>query len=93
MRVYAQQNGWYKISSSAEHWVAGRYTVDVDCATVNASKLNVRSGPGTGFDKVGSYANGKEVWVSKTEGKWAKVGHNQTWVHTAYLDFTELSTN
>lgn len=39
---------------------------------ITASSLNVRSGPGTGYSRVGSYYNGQTVTVTQISGNWGK---------------------
>ena len=90
LRVYAEKNGWYKISSSSEHWVYGKYAKDVLQATVTASKLNARSGPGTSFRKVGAFLKGHELWVDEIDGGWCKLNFEEIWVSKKYLQFKEI---
>lgn len=40
---------------------------------VIATTLNVRSGPGTSYSKIGSYRNGQTVWVKSISRGWAKL--------------------
>ncbi|SOE21027.1 SH3-like domain-containing protein [Spirosomataceae bacterium TFI 002] len=87
IRVYEEQNGWYRISSSQQHWVSGRYTDDVRRALVNASTLNVRSGPSTSFSKVGSFMKGQEVFIIESVNGWCRISMDNKWVKDNYLDF------
>ncbi len=87
LRVYKIKDGWYKISSSTEHWVYGHYTQDVYRTTVTASKLNARSGPGTNFSRVGSFPKNRELWIEEIDGGWAKVIFENCWVSKQYLLF------
>jgi uncharacterized protein YraI len=86
LRVYDEKDGWYRISSSSQHWVSGRYTKDVWKGTVTASRLNARSGPGTSHGKVGSYPKGYELWIDEIDGGWCKVNFEEKWVSKRYLD-------
>jgi SH3-like domain-containing protein len=88
LRVYGEENGWYRISHSLIQWVSGRYTRDVERATVTANELYIRSGPGTNFPVIESYLKGEEVFIEKRSGKWAKVALEDAWVHSGYLDFS-----
>lgn len=85
LRVYEEQNGWYRISSSASHWVYGNYTAKVTRATVNVSTLNVRDGAGTQYQKVGSLTQGEEVFISVESNGWSKIGLDMKWVKSEFL--------
>lgn len=85
LRVYQEQNGWYKISSSQAHWVYGLYTAPVTRATVNAEALNVRDQPGTHGQKIASLQKGEEVFIYETVNKWCRIGVEQKWVSQQYL--------
>lgn len=54
---------------------------------VNAKILNVRSGPGEGFDVIETLSEGQEVPVYEIQGDWAKVQDDPVpgYVHKAYL--------
>lgn len=51
------------------------------------SRLNVRSGPGTNYNKVGTLQNGELVTVYETSGNWSRIGENR-WVCSDYLSTT-----
>jgi SH3-like domain-containing protein len=87
LRVYGQQNNWYKISNSQSHWVSARYTDGVKRATVSATFLNVRSGAGINFPKVGSITKGEEVFISKEVNNWCQIIMEERWVSKDYLKF------
>lgn len=55
---------------------------------VTASRLNVRSGPGTDFRLVGALVQGDDVAVVETSGDWAWVGGGaaEGWVARSFLD-------
>ncbi len=86
LRVYAEQVGWYRISSSAQHWIAGRYTIDVKKAVVNATALNVRTGPGASFPKTGSVVKNEEVFIFEEANGWCKISLDEKWVSKTYLN-------
>lgn len=85
LRVYDERDGWYKISNSQENWVAARFTLEVQRATVNAYALNVRSGPGTNFSRVDSLVQGEEIFIVETINDWAKIAIEEKWVNTRFL--------
>ena len=52
------------------------------------SKVNVRSGPGTNYKKLGKLRRGQTVAVWSVKGKWAEItwtGNQKGYVHTDYL--------
>ena len=85
LRVYEIKNGWYKISSSANNWVNASYTKDVKRYTINTNALNVRSGPGTNYPKVGSLSKNQEVFVIEEKNKWFKISADNKWVKKEFL--------
>ena len=87
LRVYKEEDGWYKISGSSEHWVNGKFTNPVSLATVTADKLNVRNGPGVSFSKVGAYTKGQQLFIVKEENGWCKVSMDDKWVSKDFLNF------
>lgn len=52
-----------------------------------SSRLNVRYGPGTNYDKIGTLQNGELVTVYETRGNWSRIGDNR-WVCSDYLSTT-----
>ncbi|HHY81768.1 MAG TPA: SH3 domain-containing protein [Clostridiales bacterium] len=85
--ILSSSNGWYKIQKgSLVGYVSGDY-LDVKqsqqpeetekpttvTATVTASSLNVRSGPGTGYSKVGSLSKGTTVTILSSSNGWYKI--------------------
>lgn len=83
--------GWNADSGDESAWEAWHAsltgtTVTAYQATVTASALNVRSGPGTSYSVVGKLSKGDTVTVTKTSGAWAYIGTG--WVSTAYLTKT-----
>lgn len=86
LRVYEEKNGWYRISSSAQHWVNARYTKEIKRAVVNAEVLNVRSGPGTAYPKLASLQKGTEVFVYDQQDGWSQVSIESRWVKDSFLD-------
>lgn len=92
--VVGQQGSWRKISyGNGTGWVHGAYLTTGNVANntttkeVGASSLNVRSGPGTRYRKIGALTAGTRVNVSDTSGSWSQVayGGGTGWVHSSYL--------
>lgn len=59
---------------------------------VTATALNVRSGPGTSYGRIGSLANGAEVRVTGFRGGWGQITYDGKtgYVSMDYLDFRSL---
>lgn len=87
LRVFAEQNGWYKISSGKDYWVSATYTYEVKRAIVNANSLNIRTGPAATFAKVGSYTKGQELFIEKEQNNWCKINMETKWMSKDYLVF------
>jgi SH3-like domain-containing protein len=87
LRVYQEENGWYKISSTQEHWVYGKFTIKVLRAAVKATKLYVRNGPGKFFDRVTTLTKGEELFIVQEENNWCKINMDEKWVSKDYLEF------
>ncbi len=86
LRVFGLKDGWYKISSSQSHWVYGKYTNPVTRATVNATILNVRSGPSISHPQVGKVTKGEEIFITEEQNGWCKIGTRMEWVSADYID-------
>lgn len=87
LRVYEEKNGWYRISSSAEHWVNSRFTKEVKRAVVDADVLNVRSGAGTNYPKLDSILKGIEVFIYAQEQSWSQISQESRWVKDSFLKY------
>ncbi len=85
LRVFKIQNGWYKISSSKQHWVSGQHTQDVIRATVNASTLNVRNQPSVNGIKIGSVTQGEELFIYDEINNWCKISVEDKWVKKDFI--------
>lgn len=85
--VHETSNGWARIDQG---WVSAQYltysnpTIKVTKYVKVNSKLNVRSGAGTGYRVVGSLSNGQQVTVYEETNGWSRIGDNQ-WVASQYL--------
>ena len=62
-------------------------------ATVNTAsgRLNIRSGPGTGYAKIGSIGKGETVIVLSQAGGWSRILYGGT--HTGYVSSDYLAQN
>ena len=99
-----EENGWYKVSykgkegyMSAE-WVKVVSTANASAqktsGVVNAGPLNVRSGPGTKYDRVGSLKEGAVITILETSGDWYKItcGSISGYVSGEYVTLNAVSS-
>ena len=71
-------------------------TIAYGAATVTASALNIRTGPGTEYSRAGLiYRNSKIVVLETTQKNWYKINYQGTegYVHTDYLKDVLTSEN
>lgn len=96
LNVYREKGRWLKISATEEQWVHGNYVDEtdhitasndpIDSGVVIASTLNIRKGPDTSFDKLGSLTHNDVVQIYKKEGRWLKINSDdEEWVHGNYV--------
>jgi uncharacterized protein YraI len=80
---------WY---SGTTAWVSAAYVASSSApvGTVTAGTLNVRSGPGTGYDIVGTVPQGSKWAIVGSSGAWRKICYKGAyrWVHGNYLNGT-----
>ena len=59
-----------------------------------SESVNVRSGPGSGYSRLGSFQRNDVISVYDNSGEWAEIDYNGTlaYVHSSYLSNTEVST-
>lgn len=90
-------NGWGKTDKgyvSMDYLIFVSSTIDTSNTLISgtykvkASSLNIRSGAGTIFSKVGSYTNGTTIEVSSIINGWGKTSRG--WVSMSYL--TKIET-
>jgi uncharacterized protein YraI len=82
--VYEISDSWLKVDP-ADKWVAANYGLLIGQASINANVLNVRSGPGTNYQVVGSIKKGEEVFTYITDNNWVKIAISEQWVHKDYI--------
>ena len=79
------ENGWYKVDyKSVEGYMFGEYLdvepaadLDLGYGRVEASALNVRSGPGTKYEKVGLLYSGSVVSIAGVEDGWYQISYGE----------------
>lgn len=86
LKVLARKGKWLKVSDfeNDKGWVFKTLVSRAPYVIVKVKECNARSGPGTGFKKIGTLA--REVILKKIgrKGEWIKVSHPQLtgWVHS-----------
>lgn len=85
-----QQGEWHKIQyGDQQAWCYGPYLTrsQDQVLGVNASALNVRTGPGTGYRVLGQLRSGMVVAIVGSSGAWRQVWFKgqRAWVHGGYL--------
>lgn len=90
--IYGETDGWYAVKYKGQMtYICGRYvtissttstttstTTLSSTGTVTASALNVRSGAGTNYSKVGLLYRGATVSITSKTGRWYSILHNGT---------------
>jgi uncharacterized protein YgiM (DUF1202 family) len=82
-----------RLGASGDSTPTGTTSPDYGMAIVNANGgLNVRSGPGTDYTRLGGVANGATVRIGSVSGNWANIywGDHGGWVCMDYLNVTEV---
>ena len=89
---YYEKNGdWVRI---ADGWIYTKGYTDIGggtvtgtaaniTGTVNATELNIRTGPATTYDSVGKYVNGDKVTITETKDGWGKT--DKGWISMNYV--------
>ena len=83
-------NGWVKFSYNGQTaYVSGMYVQSVDNGqlSVQCGTLNVRSGAGTSYSKIGALYRGTYVKPLETQGNWYKIGYDggYGWICADYV--------
>lgn len=102
VEILSSSNGWYKIkTASGTGYVSSTYisvgsskstststtTSTATTGHVSSGPLNIRSGPSTGYSKIGSLATGSTVTILGTENGWYKIktASGTGYVSSAYV--------
>jgi len=91
-QIKAEKNGWGQLSNG--YWIKLSYTKKVTSSTttsststykvkVKANDLNMRTGPGTSYKRVG-YIKPGTYTISKTSNGWGKLKANGYWIKLSY---------
>ena len=98
VEVISTSNGWSKIKYDGKTgYVSSKYLTSsapesstTTTKYVNATTLNVRSGPSTSYSVIGSLSNGSKVEVISTSNGWSKINYNGK---TGYVSSQYLSSS
>ncbi len=101
LTITGKSGDWYKVLyNGQERYVSAQYLTVTQSGTsrgdqgsdqltgiVTASVLNVRSGPGTDYSRVGQLQRNKTVTITGVSGKWYKIKYGSTtgYVHSDYI--------
>ena len=93
-------NGWYKVSyNGQEGYMSGTYLnikttghAELGYGTINASKVNLRQGPGASHSILAVGTKGSTAYVVGIENGWYRVifGSYVCYIRSDYLDLTEI---
>lgn len=95
LEIISQSNGWYQVKySGGTGWVSGSYVsisnsvpITGKTGVVSTYALNVRSGAGTNYGKIGSVSSGQTVSILGSQNGWYKIsyGGSTGWVSGQYV--------
>lgn len=99
----ASRRGWLQLTNGtwvASNWVANAPRERIACVTNPTTQnvatvatppgyaLNIRTGPGTGYTRVGQYVPGTRLpFTGRFNGSWTEIT-NGTWVDGSFLQFS-----
>lgn len=81
--------GWLLVFERAPENIKGDETMNEKYTVTPSVGVNIRSGPGTGYDKAGAYAQGAVVAVLEEQDGWGRT--DMGWVSMAYLEPLEAA--
>jgi N-acetylmuramoyl-L-alanine amidase len=89
--ILDERANWLRIGPN--QWVHGAYISEIVIkrGRVNTARLNIRTGPGTGFGVAGCLQQNEWVNIEQEEGSWFGIGVDR-WVHRDFIlleDFRE----
>lgn len=91
---YEKTNGWVRIKdgwiSTSYFYLEGTTGEGAGTGTIHTSDLNIRSGPGVDFERVGSYKKGETVKILMQLGKWGYT--EKGWVSMNYVAMRQHQT-
>lgn len=85
VRVYEEKSDWYRISKNNQEWVYANYIDRVKLSKVTASVLNIRSGPGANYAKVGQVGVGTQLVIYEDQNGFSRINSQFQWVSSAHI--------
>lgn len=81
--VFSSGSGSSSSTPRPSNYAKGYYTVDTGS---KSSNLNIRSGPGKGYSKLGYIPNGTRIYITSVDGNWGKTTYGGVtgWVMLEY---------
>ena len=85
LKVLATEGKWLKVSDyeNDKGWIFSSLVSKTSYVIVKVKEGNVRSGPGTKYDKVGKVVRDVILKTTERKGDWVKISHPQLtgWLH------------
>lgn len=98
--VLGQEEGWYHVSYNLQEGYMSAEFLTVSTAEnaelgygiVTGSGVNLRSGPDTSYNKVGTASNGDRLYIIGVNNGWYKVlsGSSSCYIRSDYLSLSEI---
>jgi cell wall-associated NlpC family hydrolase len=98
--IYGRSGSWYQVSYNLttgymhESYLStySRKNVELGYGSVNANKVNVRSGPGTSYDSLTRADQGEQAYIIGFNNQWYKVIYDSHigYIRSDYLSLTEI---
>lgn len=98
--IYGKSGSWYQVSYNLttgymhESYLetSSRKNVELGYGSVNANKVNVRSGPSTSYSSLARANQGEQAYIIGFNNQWYKVIYNSHigYIRSDYLDLTEI---
>ncbi|WP_339133484.1 MAG: SH3 domain-containing protein [Candidatus Electrothrix sp. GW3-4] len=86
LKVLERDKKWIKVSDyeNDKGWIYAGLVAKTPYVIVRADEGNVRSGPGTNYDKVGKVVRDVILKKVETEGNWFKISHPELtgWIYS-----------
>ncbi|MCI5132369.1 MAG: peptide-binding protein [Candidatus Electrothrix sp. EH2] len=86
LKVLAREKKWIKVSDyeNDKGWIYGGLVSNTPYVIVKVPEGNVRSGPGTNYDKIGKVVRDVILRKVKTDGDWFKISHPELtgWIYS-----------
>lgn len=84
VNIYESASGWLRISNQDE-WVAEKFIIKARKSRVIAASLNIRSGPGSQYAKLGALPKDSEALIYEVREGWCRIDINEKWVSGQFL--------